>query len=322
MQKFIGKVNYLRQFISNLSGKISAFAPILWLKNEAEFTWGANQQRTFEDIKRYLSSPPVMKALIARILFWLYIAAEDVVIQVVLTQVTEGKQHIITYLSRCIINTKTRYSFTKKLCLSLFYACSKLWHYLVSSTCVIACQANVIKHMLQQPILSGRIVKLAYALIEYDLAYEPLKSIRGQGVADFIIEHNIDQNSDESYNLVSIHLWKLFFDGSACREGQCVGIVLISPRGAIFEQSIRLEYFCTNNQVEYEAILLGLQILSFMGMKHVEAFGDSLLVVQQIVGAFQHLDGSLNAYIDKCLEIIALFGDFTIQHVSRDEIQW
>jgi site-specific recombinase XerC len=40
MQKFLGKVNYLRQFISNLSGKISAFSPILRLKNEAEFTWG------------------------------------------------------------------------------------------------------------------------------------------------------------------------------------------------------------------------------------------------------------------------------------------
>jgi hypothetical protein len=40
MQKFIGKVNYLRRFVSNLSGKISAFAPILRLKNEAEFTWG------------------------------------------------------------------------------------------------------------------------------------------------------------------------------------------------------------------------------------------------------------------------------------------
>jgi hypothetical protein len=45
MQKSIGKVNYLRQFISNLSGKISAFAPILRLKNEAEFTWRADQQR-------------------------------------------------------------------------------------------------------------------------------------------------------------------------------------------------------------------------------------------------------------------------------------
>jgi hypothetical protein len=95
-------------------------------------------------------------------------------------------------------------------------------------------------------------------LIEYDLAYESLKSIKGQVVADFIVEHSIDQNNDESCNLVSIHPWRLFFDGLACREGQGVGIVLISPRGAVFVQSVRLEYFCTNNQVKYEAILLGL----------------------------------------------------------------
>jgi hypothetical protein len=69
----------------------------------------------------------------------------------------------------------------------------------------------------------------------------------------------------------------------------------------------------------YEAILLGLQVLSSMGVKHVEAFGDSLLVVQQIVGTFQCLDGSLNAYLDKWLKIIALFNDFTMHHVSRDE---
>jgi hypothetical protein len=147
MQKFIGKVNYLRRFISNLLGKISTFAPILWLKNEAEFTWGANQQNTFENIKRYLSSPPVMKASMARIPFQLYIAAEDVVIGVVLTQVTKGKKHIITYLSWRLIDAETRYSFIKKLCLSLFSACSKLRHYFLSSTCVVACQADVIKHM-------------------------------------------------------------------------------------------------------------------------------------------------------------------------------
>jgi ribonuclease HI len=68
----------------------------------------------------------------------------------------------------------------------------------------------------------------------YDLAYELLKSIKGQVVADFIVGHSIDQNKDESCNLVSIHLWKLLFDGSACREGQGVGVVLISPRGGVF----------------------------------------------------------------------------------------
>jgi hypothetical protein len=83
-----------------------------------------------------------------RISFWLYITTKDVVIGVVLMQVTEGKEHIITYLSRHLIDAETRYSCIEKLCLSLFYTCSKLWHYLLSSTCVVAYQANVIKHIL------------------------------------------------------------------------------------------------------------------------------------------------------------------------------
>jgi hypothetical protein len=65
---------------------------------------GANQQCAFDDIKKYFSSPPVMKEPMARIPFWLYIAVEDVVIEDVLTQVTEGKEHIITYLSWCLID--------------------------------------------------------------------------------------------------------------------------------------------------------------------------------------------------------------------------
>jgi hypothetical protein len=42
MQKFLGKLNYLRRFIFNFSEKISAFVAILHLKNEADFTWGQN----------------------------------------------------------------------------------------------------------------------------------------------------------------------------------------------------------------------------------------------------------------------------------------
>jgi hypothetical protein len=53
-----------------------------------------------------------------------------------------------------------------------------------------------------------------------------------------------------------------------------------------------------------------------MAVKHVEAFEDSLLVMQQVVGVFQCFNGSLNAYLDKCLKMIALFDDFSVQHVS------
>jgi hypothetical protein len=148
IQKFLGKLNYLRRIIFNLSWKISAFAPILRLKNEAGFTWGEDQERDFDNIKKYLSLPPVMKAHIADIPFRLYIAAEDAIIGVVLTYVTDGNENIITYLIQRLIDAKTRYSFIEKLCLSLFYACSKLRHYLLSTTCIVACQGDVIKHML------------------------------------------------------------------------------------------------------------------------------------------------------------------------------
>jgi hypothetical protein len=76
---------------------------------------GANQQSVFDDIKKYLSSPPVMKAPVAGIPFWLYIAAKDVVIGVILMQMTNGKKNIITYLGQHLIDAETRYSFIKKL---------------------------------------------------------------------------------------------------------------------------------------------------------------------------------------------------------------
>jgi hypothetical protein len=65
--------------------------------------------------------------------------------------------------------------------------------------------------------------------------------------------------------------------------------------------------------------LLGLQILSSFSVKHVEAFGDSLLAVQEIFYIYPCFDGSLNVYLDRCLKNIATFDDFTTQHVSRDE---
>jgi len=117
LQKFLGKINFLRRFISNLFGKIDTFIPILQLKNEAKFTWGAEQQVAFEKIKSYLSSPPVLKAPKRGVPFRLYVAAEDNVICAVLTRETEEKEYIITYVSRRLIDAEMRYTFIEKLCL-------------------------------------------------------------------------------------------------------------------------------------------------------------------------------------------------------------
>jgi hypothetical protein len=56
-----------------------------------------------------------------------------------------------------------------------------------------------------------------------------------------------------------------------------------------------------------------------MGVTHIEAFNNSLIVVQQVDDIYQRFDASLNSYLEKYLEIIPLFDDFTVQHVSGDE---
>jgi hypothetical protein len=113
----------------------------------------------------------VLKALKSGLPFRLYIAVENQVIRVVLTQDIEGKEHVVTYPSQRLVEAKTRYTLIEKLCLCLFYACTKLRCYLLSSSYIVSCHTDVIKYMLQNPIISGRIGKGAYAFIEYDLAY-------------------------------------------------------------------------------------------------------------------------------------------------------
>jgi hypothetical protein len=107
----------------------------------------------------------------------MYITTQERVIGADLLQEEDGKEFLVAYVSRCLLDAETWYVFMEKLCLSLYYACSKFRHYILSSSCIVACQYDVIKHMLLKPILSGMIGKWAYALVESDLAYEPLRSM-------------------------------------------------------------------------------------------------------------------------------------------------
>jgi hypothetical protein len=169
-------------------------------------------------MRRYLSSTLVLKAPQVGVSFRLYIAAKDKVIGAVLTQETEEKEHMVTYLSQRLVDARTRYTFIEKLCLCLFYECTKCRCYLLSSHCIVSGQNDVIKYMLQNPIMSGRIGKWAYALIKYDLAYEPLKSMKDQVVADFIVEHRIDDTPKLDISYLTVTPWALYFDGSVCNE--------------------------------------------------------------------------------------------------------
>jgi ribonuclease HI len=87
-------------------------------------------------------------------------------------------------------------------------------------------------------------------------------------------------------------------------RGREAGVWLCSPSGVYIDLSIRLEFACTNNQIEYESLLHGLEVLRDLGARDIDVFGDSNLIVQQIRGDSQCLDEVLNAYQDKCLDII------------------
>jgi ribonuclease HI len=95
--------------------------------------------------------------------------------------------------------------------------------------------------------------------------------------------------------------------------------VIVSPSGVDIDLSVRLEFACTNNQVEYESLLHGLEYLRDLGARDVDVFGDSNLIVQQIRGESQCLDGVLNSYRDRCLDIAKLFDTFSIKHIPWDE---
>jgi hypothetical protein len=184
-----------------------------------------------------LSSALVLKAPQVGVPFRLYIAAKDKVIRAVLTQVTGGKEHVVTYLSRRLVDAETRYTFIEKLCLYLFYACTKCRCYLLSSHCTVASQIDMVKYMLQNPIISGRIGKWAYALVEYDLAYEPLKSMKGQVIPDFIVEHRINDTHKLDISYLTVTPETLYFDRSVCNEGQGIDIVFVSPINVSFDFS-------------------------------------------------------------------------------------
>jgi ribonuclease HI len=181
----------------------------------------------------------------------------------------------------------------------------------------VACQYYAIKHMLLKPILSGRVGKWAYALVEYDLTYKLLRSMKAQVVTDFIVDHAVDV--DHSVGFVQLKLWELFFYGLVCSKGQGAGCVIVSPNDTFIDLSIRLEFACTNNQVEYEALLHGIDNLRDLGERDVDVFGESNLIVQQVKGDSQCLDGVLNSYRDRCLDIIKLFDTFSIKHIPREE---
>jgi hypothetical protein len=95
--------------------------------------------------------------------------------------------------------------------------------------------------------------------------------------------------------------------------------VIRPPNQLENELFIQLEFECTNNQAKYEALVSGLDILIEMGVRRVEIFGDSKLVIQQIKGKSQCLDGRLNAYLEKCMDLLRDLEWYKAEHIRQED---
>jgi ribonuclease HI len=128
-------------------------------------------------------------------------------------------------------------------------------------------------------------------------------------MADFVTQHCGLVNSLE------VAPWVLFFDGSTCDQGASIGIVLISPRGKKYEFSLPIVATSTNNQAEYQALVKGLELLRGVCADAVEIFGDSMLVINQLVGVYECRSEILISYYERCLQLLKEFKDFRLEHI-------
>ncbi|KAI5344969.1 hypothetical protein L3X38_012846 [Prunus dulcis] len=121
MQSLLGKINFLRRFISNSAKKVQHFSSLLRLKQEQTFKWEKQHQQAFEEIKHYLSNPPVLfLSKIGRALK-LYVSALEVSIGSLLVQDNkEGKEHAIYYLSITLTEVERKYFAIERLSLALY----------------------------------------------------------------------------------------------------------------------------------------------------------------------------------------------------------
>ncbi|GKD51312.1 reverse transcriptase domain-containing protein, partial [Tanacetum coccineum] len=99
--------------------------------------------------------------------------------------------------------------------------------------------------------------------------YRPRTSVKGQILADFIVERPEDDPLDTPVEAEEElpDPWTLFTDGSSCVDGSGAGLILTNPKGAEFTYALRFRFDATNNEAEYEALIAGLRIAEQMGVK-------------------------------------------------------
>jgi ribonuclease HI len=112
--------------------------------------------------------------------------------------------------------------------------------------------------------------------------------------------------------------WELYVDGASNSKGSGAGIVLVSPEGLILEQAVRLTFSASNNEAEYEALMIGLKTAEKLDVSHLQVFCDSQLVANQISGEYQARDERMAAYLTIARSLLSKFDSVQVAQIGRE----
>ena len=186
----------------------------------------------------------------------------------------------------------------ENLILALVTTSRKLCPYFQAHTIEIPTE-YLMKQVLHKPEISGRLMKWAIELREFDIIYKPKTVIKGQILADFVMEFTLAELAEATQATSDLPIWRLFVDGAANAQRSGVGLILTSPEGIDIEYALRFGFRASNNEVEYETVIAGLNLAHSMEVDQLEVCSDSWLVVKQIEDSHDARGEKMILYLKK-----------------------
>ncbi|XP_024009949.1 uncharacterized protein LOC112085152 [Eutrema salsugineum] len=280
VQRLTGRIAALNRFISRSTDKFLPFYQLL--RGNKHLEWNEKCEEAFAELKKYLSTPPVLSKPETGETLYLYIAISEFAVSSVLVRKDRGEQKPIFYTSKSLDGSEYRYPTLEKFAFAVVISARKLRPYFQSHAIVVLTD-HPLRTFLHSPSESGRLTKWAIELSEYDIEYRGKTATKSKVLADFLVE--LPPELVEANPVVQP--WIFHADGSSSHKGSGVGIRLKSPEGEVIEQSFRLGFPASNNEAEYEALIAGLRLAKGIGAEHIHAYCDSQLVANQFHGEYE-----------------------------------
>jgi ribonuclease HI len=313
----MGCLAALSRFISRLDKK---GLPLYRLLRKAEcFTWTPEAEEALGNLKALLTNAPILVPPAAEEALLIYVAATTQVVSaaVVVERREEGHtllvQRPVYFISEVLSETKVHYPQIQKLLYAVILTRRKLRHYFESHPVTVV-SSFPLGEIIQSREASGRIAKWAVELMGETLSFAPQKAIKFQVLADFLAEWTDTQLSTSP---IQPELWTMYFDGLLMKTGAGAGLLFILPLEKHVRYVLRLHFPASNNVAEYEALVNGLRITVELGVRRLDARGDSQLVIDQVMKNSHCRDQKMEAYSDEVQRLEDKFYGLKLNHVAR-----